>query len=431
MKKLLALLMTLAMIFSLVACGSGAASGSGSGSAAPAEGSGAAAPAEGSGSAAPAEPANADNPVLKIGGLVNQTGWFATYDYNNALEMQCLADYYNTQGGIQIGDTTYNIEVVVQDGQSDVEGIRSAAQLLADDPDIHYVIETNDFWVAGALDIFENAGIMNIMSQNNLDLSAMGPDWSYAYSFYNACPAQFSAALQFVKTEYPDATKIVYCCDDNGSNAQQAGLIQSVCQELGLEYVDEPVVFDAETTDFSAIALQLMNTGADVFIGNGDVTNTGSILKELRNNGSDMVCASVVGANAGMLKEACGLDDVTRAFTMGSDLETPENNTEIFNEIYNLFKEEYGEETASSWCGASVNNMYVLLQLMQGAGSIEVADVQAYYDGIESVDTLFGTGVPGGMETFGCNHVVATPNSVTVLRDGAVEFGGTVECSVP
>lgn len=427
MRKLFALLMALAMIFALAACGSGSGSASSAaGDASPAAASGAEAAASGA-----EEAANSDNPVLKIGGLVNQTGWFATYDYNNALEMQCLADYYNNQGGITIGDTTYNIEVVVQDGQSDVEGIRSAAQLLADDADIQYVIETNDFWVAGALDIFENAGIMNIMSQNNLDFSAMGPDWSYAYSFYNACPAQFSAALQFVKNEYPDATKVVYCCDDNGSNTQQAALVQAVCEELGLEYVDQPVVFDAETTDFSAIALQLMNTGADVFIGNGDVTNSGSILKELRNNGSDMVCASVVGSNASMLKEACGLSDITRAFTMGSDLETPENNTDIFNEIYNLFKEEYGEDTAASWCGASVNNMYVLLQLMQGAGSIEVADVQAYYDTMESVDTLFGAGVPGGTETFGCNHIVATPNSVTVLRDGVVEFGGTVECSVP
>lgn len=425
MKKFLALLLALAMVFSLAACSSGESSGKEFSS--PAE----SAPAE-TQSGGKSEPAaSSDNPVLKIGGLVNQTGWFATYDYNNALEMQCLADYYNNQGGITIGDTTYTIEVVVQDGQSDTEGIRSAAQLLADDPDIKYVIETNDFWVEGALDIFEQAGIMNIMSQNNLDFNALGEQWSYAYTFYNAAPAQFSAALAFVKEYYPDATKVVYCCDDNGSNNEQAALVKAVCEELGLEYIDSPIVFDAEGTDFSAIALQLMNTGADVFIGNGDVTNTGSITKELRNNGSDMVCAGVVGANASMLIDAAGLGDLSRAFTMGSDVDTPEHNTDIFNEIYNYFKESYGEDTASSWCGASVENMYVLLQLMQGAGSVEVADVQAYYDTLTTVETLYGTGIIGGTETFGNNHVVSHPNSITVAVDGQVEFGGTIECSVP
>lgn len=431
MKKLLAVVMALAMILSLAACGSGDASGGGSGS-----GGAAPAPAEGSGAAASAgteaaEPANADNPVLKIGGLVNQTGWFATYDYNNALEMQCLADYYNTQGGIQIGDTTYNIEVVVQDGQSDTAGIRSAAQLLADDPDIHYVIETNDFWVTGALDIFENAGIMNIMSQNNMDFTALNADMQYSYSFYNACPAQFAAALAFIKQQYPEASKIVFCSNDDGNGESQSALVQSVCEELGLEYIDQPVIYDAESTDFSAVALQLIATGADVFIGNADVTNDGSIMKELRNNGSDMICAAVIGSNASMLLDASGLSDASNAFTMGSDLATPEHNTDMFNEVYNLFKEEYGEDTAASWCGASVNNMYTLLQLMQGAGSIEVEDVRAYYDSVESIETLFGTGVICGMETFGCNHLVSHPQSITYLENGEVLYGGSVECLVP
>ncbi len=423
MKKLLALLLALAMVLSLVACGSSSSSSSSSSTSSDSSSSDAADDAE--------DADTSDNPVLKIGGLVNQTGWFATYDYNNALEMECLAKYYNDQGGITIGDTTYTIEVIVEDGQSDTTGIRTAAQILADTEDLNYVIETNDFWVESALDIFEEAGIMNIMSQNNMDFEATNADLQYAYSFFNAAPAQYSAALTFLTEMYPEATKIVYCCDDNGCNDDQAALVKAVCEELGLEYIDSPIVFDAEAVDFSAIALQLMNTGADVFIGNGDVSNTGSILKELRNNGSDMIAAAVVGSSASMLLEACGLSDVSNAFTMGVDPEDTENNTDIFNAVYSLFKEEYGEDTAASWCGASVNNMYVLLQLMIGAGSIEVADVQAYYDSITSIDTLFGTGYIGGDETFGCNHIVAHPNSITYLENGEVISYGTVECIVP
>ncbi len=430
MKKILALLMAMAMLLGcLAACGSDPADAGSKPSDTGAADTGA--PADTGKQDDAAKPGEGGNEVLKIGGLVNQTGWFATYDYNNALEMQCLAGYYNDMGGIEIGGKKYDLEIVVQDGQSDAAGIRSAAQLLADDPDIHYVIETNDFWVEGALDIFEKGGIMNVMSQNNMDFNALNENLKYAYTFYNAAPAQFAAALQFVKDYYPEATKVIFCSNDDGNGKSQAALVQSVCGELGLTYIDNPIIYDAESTDLSAVALQLMSSGADVFIGNADVNNVGSIVKELRNNGSDMIAAAVVGSNAGMLLDATGLKDVSRAFTMGSDLETPEHNTDIFNTIYNRFKDEYGADTAASWCGASVNNLYTLLQLMQGAGSVEVADVQAYYDSIDSVETLFGTGKVCGTETFGCNHVVATPNSVSVLVDGKVEFGGTVDCYVP
>ena len=114
MKKLLALLLAMAMVLSLAACGGAAASGS----------SAAEAPAE--------EAAPAGDNVLKIGALINTTGWFASIDYNNQIEMETLCKYYNDQGGIDIGGTKYQLELVVEDGGSDAEGIRSAAQRLVD-----------------------------------------------------------------------------------------------------------------------------------------------------------------------------------------------------------------------------------------------------------------------------------------------------------
>ena len=417
-KKLLALLLSAAMATSLLAgCGN---NGTQESSAPPAD----------SGAPTESTPASGNENVLRLGVLGNQTGWFAVYDYNNALEIQCLADMYNEQGGIDIGGTKYTIEVVVEDGQSDMEGIRAAAQLLVD-AGVDYVLETNDFWVEGALDIFENAGIMNIMSQNNVSYSTIGPDWEYSYNFSNGAAAQYAACFEMLKQNYPEVKSIVHCENDDGSADAKKDLIRSLCEEYGYEFIENSVIYDAEATDFSAVALQLIATGADAFIGNGAVANTGSILKELRNNGSDMVVCSAIGANASMLRDAAGEDVSTNAFTLGSDLANPENNTAVFNDLYNRFKEEYGEEAAASWCGVSVNGMYVLLQLMQGAGSIDVEDVRAYYDTITEVESLFGTARICGTETYGNNHIVAHPNSTTRLVDGEVVFGGWFDCYVP
>lgn len=422
-RKLIALLLAGCMLFALAACGGTSTEGE---SNAPV----ASDPVSSGENTPTGENTSTGDNVIRIGALCNQTGWFAIYDYNNVLEMQCLAKMINDKGGLEVGGQTYTIEIIAEDGQSDASGIRSAAQLLAD-AGVDYVVETNDFWVEGALDIFENAGIMNIMAQNNVSYTTINENWDYSYTFSNGAAAQYAAAFELLVRDYPQVKSIVHCENDDGSGEAKAALIKALCEKYGLEFIDKAVIYDAEATDFSAVALQLIATGADAFIGNASVTNAGSILKELRNNGSDMVLAGTIGANASMLKEAAGADASTNAFTMGSDLENPENNTEAFNELYNTFKAEYGDEVASAWCGVGVNCLYVLLELMKDAGSVEVEDVRAYIESAETVESIFGTANICGVETYGVKHIISHPNSTTKLVDGEVVFGGWIDCYVP
>lgn len=421
-KKLFAMLLAASMVFSMAACGSG------SGSTASSAGS-ADAPAASAASAENTTTSSGDN-VLKIGALINTTGWFASIDYNNQIEMETLCKYYNDQGGIDIGGTKYQLQLVVEDGGSDAEGIRSAAQRLVDQG-IQYVIETNDFWVEGAIDIFENAGVMNIMAQNNMNHNVMNADTKYSYSFSDACTSQFSTALDVIKDQYPEVKSIVYCCDDNGVNKEQAALVEEACKRVGIEYNDAFIVYDGETTDFSSIALKVVNSGADAFIGNGTPDNIAGLLKEVRSAGSDMVCAAVITLSPGALIAGSGLNDLSGAFTFGSDIATPEHNTDTFNELYKLFVDTYGQDNAAAWNGACMDNLYNLLQLMQGAGSTDVEAVRSYFDSIDSIETLFGTGVKCGEETFGVAHLIAHPSHALKAENGQIVYMGTYDCVAP
>lgn len=418
LKKTLALLLALSMLFAMTACG---ASGS------TAESASAPASAEEAPSAAETP---AEGNVLKIGALLNTTGWFAAVDYNNEIEMQVLCDYFNEQGGVEIGGTKYQLELVVEDGGSDAEGIRSAAQRLVDSG-VKYVMETNDFWVEGAIDIFEAAGVMNVMAQNNMNHSVMNAETKYSYSFSNACTSLYYTAIQVLKEKYPEVKSVVYACDDNGVNDEQAALVKKGCEDFGLEYIDSPVIYDGESTDFSSVALKIVNSGADCYIGNGTPDNIASLIKEVRSSGSDMVNAAVIGMGPGVLIGGSGIADLSGAFTFGSDVATPENNTELFNTIYKKFVDQYGEETAAAWNGAGMDNLYTLLQIMKGAGSIDVEAVRSYYETMETVETLYGTGFKGGQETFGNDHVISHPTHVMQLNGGKIEYVGTFECLVP
>ena len=421
-KKLLALLLAAAMILGLAACGSGR--GSGSAASTP--------PAESAkdSAAAPATNGAADGNVLKIGALLNTTGWFASVDYNNQIEMQTLCDYINEQGGLDVGGTKYQLELVVEDGGSDAEGIRSAAQRLVD-AGVKYVMETNDFWVEGAIDIFENAGVMNVMAQNNMNHSVMNAETKYSYTFSNACTSQYYTAIEVLKDQYPEVKKVVYACDDNGVNDEQAALVKAGCEKFGLEYVDSPVIYDGESTDFSSIALKIVSSGADCFIGNGTPDNIASLLKEVRASGSDMVCAAVITMGPGVLIGGSGLSDLSGAFTFGTDIADTSRNTETFNAIYKKFVDQYGEDTASAWNGAGLDNLYTLLQIMQGAGSTDVDAVMKYYETMDTVETLFGTGVKGGQETFGNDHAISHPSHALKAENGKIVYMATYDCIVP
>ena len=421
-KKLLALLLAAAMILGLAACGSG--SGSGSAASTP--------PAESAkdSAAAPATNGAADGNVLKIGALLNTTGWFASVDYNNQIEMQTLCDYINEQGGLDVGGTKDQLELVVEDGGSDAEGIRSAAQRLVD-AGVKYVMETNDFWVEGAIDIFENAGVMNVMAQNNMNHSVMNAETKYSYTFSNACTSQYYTAIEVLKDQYPEVKKVVYACDDNGVNDEQAALVKAGCEKFGLEYVDSPVIYDGESTDFSSIALKIVSSGADCFIGNGTPDNIASLLKEVRASGSDMVCAAVITMGPGVLIGGSGLSDLSGAFTFGTDIADTSRNTETFNAISKKFVDQYGEDTASAWNGAGLDNLYTLLQIMQGAGSTDVDAVMKYYETMDTVETLFGTGVKGGQETFGNDHAISHPSHALKAENGKIVYMATYDCIVP
>lgn len=411
MKKVLALFMALSLLFCLTACANGGTATSPS-------------PSQ---SAEPSETAKTE--VLKIGALANVTGWFSFIDAANVNELRTMARLINEEGGLVIGDTTYTIEIDVQDGQSDATGIRNAAQLLVNDG-CKYVIETNDFWVEGALDLFEAAGIMNIQAQNNMDFNAINPDLKYAYTFCNGAAASYDSAFRAFVEKYPDVKTVVYCQNDDGVNDTTIVLIKGLCDKYGIEYVDAPVIYDATSTDFSATALQVIASGADAFIGNGQPTNIGSILKEIRNNGSSMVCAAVVTQPASLLTDVAGVQAANNAFTLGPDLSTETNNTEIFWKIYQAVIEDHGEEASTSFTGNFANCLYVLTNLMKECGSVEVDDVMAYWDTIKTVESIYGTGNIGGMNTYGCNHLLGTPNPLGMLEDGNVVFGGWFDTEV-
>src|SRR5262245_65058673 len=83
--------------------------------------------------------ADAANKTLKIGFVGVTSGPAAAWGTSNVRSMQTLADWWNSKGGVKIGDETYDIDVVTFDDQKDpkrsIDGMEKMAQ-----EGIHYVV---------------------------------------------------------------------------------------------------------------------------------------------------------------------------------------------------------------------------------------------------------------------------------------------------
>lgn len=434
MKKSLALLLVLVFCFTLASCGAGNTGASPASSPAPAS----SAPAS---SAAPESEAPATQELktgtLKIGLLIHTTNWFAAIDMPNYYEFNAMVDYVNNVlGGWQIGDTLYQIEAVNVDGQSDNEALRAGAISLVD-AGVDFVVETNDFWVMSCEDIFEEAGVLHSCAYPVYVPGYMGPDNPMAFTASNGAVGDYASAFNVLHEAYPDVKTVIFANDDNGINELLFGLMKTYGAQYGITVLDEFIKYPGDTTDYSAVALQIVQSGADCFMGQGSPAAYGAILKEVRAQGSDAVCACVQGKPATMLMEYAGADASSNAFTLGPSTreEDKSKNTDIFNAVVEQVRKLYGDDAAKSFDGAACNNLYVMLQAMQKAGSVDPKEVKTAWENMGTVNTIYGPGTTGGETTYGiANHAIGSPRSVSIIDPTAKDgwsFWGWIDVKIP
>ena len=297
-------------------------------------------------------------------------------------------------------------------------------------------METNDFWVNSVADVFEEEGIMHVSAYCVLAPDYITENNAMAFTGSNGSAGDYKTAFAALAEYFPEVKTVVMCENDNGNIDVTYPLIQSYAAEYGIEVVDK-IIFPGDTTDYSTVAMQVVESGADCFFGSGAPDAYGAILKAVRALGSDMVCACVQGKPATTLMEYAGEEASNNALILGASTREADRdqNTEIFNALVDKVAELYGEENAANVDGAAANCLYILLQLMQQCGSVDPADVAAAWEAGGQVETIYGTGTIGGTETYGvANHAVGSPRAVSIIdpeAEGGWYFADWIETIIP
>lgn len=374
MKRLGALTLAIAMIFTLNACGSKNPGTSSSGSQGAVSSSG----------------TDGKEPI-RIGLACALSGASAAYGNFQRWSAELAAEEINAAGGIN----GRQVEIVVLDDAQDEAQAPIVAQNFCDDPTIIGVVAHGGSSLTAATQpIFEEAGLCNIAPASSSNyLSDLGYDQWLRIVVSDLAQAPRMAA--FAKNNLGcSKMAIIYSNTDAGIGIVEN--IEAVSDQLGLEIVGKETYNPGTESDFSTLITKVKSLGADVICLQSSYQDGGIILKQMHELGMDLPVVSLSTLTYRATVELAGVEAVQNLYCVCTF--NPFSEAEINKDFLAKYTAEYGEnEIPSSPCGLTYDAVNVIAEAVrQGATRENLADwIKNRVDGHEFVmkEMLLGPNV--------------------------------------
>lgn len=405
MKKALSVVLTAAMMATLMAgCGDSAADGNA------AAGASDVAAAGTESAAGTSDAAAADGAVFKIGAIGPTTGDAAIYGTAVMNAAQIAVDEINAAGGIN----GYPIEFKYEDDQSDAEKSVNAYNSLKD-------------WgmqmLMGTVTTTPCVAVADKTAEDGmfqLTPSASSTDVIVNDNVFQACftdPNQGTASAQYI-AENSLATKVAVIYDSSSvySSGIEATFVEEAANQ-GIEIVAEEAFTADSKTDFSTQLQKAQSAGAELVFLPIYYTEASIILTQADGMGYDPVFFGVDGMD-GIL----GVENFNTELAEGVMLLTPfaaDADDEKTKAFVAKYQEAYGD-VPNQFAADAYDAIYIIKAAIEEAGvtpDMSAADLGAALSGAMtsiSVDGLTGEGM-----TWQATGEVSKAPKAVVIKDGA------------
>ena len=403
-KKGAALVLSLAMVMSMTACGSSTSS-----SAAEATGS---EPA--TSTAENAVAGNTSGDAIKLGGIGPLTGGAAIYGNATKYGSELAVEEINALGGIQF-------EIKWEDDEHDPEKSVNAYNNLKD-WGMQMLVGTTTTAPCVAVSAETNADHMFELTPSASSTDVIGLDDARKDNVFQMCftdPNQGTASAEYI-SEKKLGTKIAIIY--NNSDAYSTGIYNKFVAEadkLGLEVVSATTFTDDTANDFSVQLGEAKSAGADLVFLPIYYTPASLILKQANDMGYDPEFFGVDGMD-GILD----LEGFDTSLAEGLMLLTPfsaDASDEKTQNFVTKYKEKYGD-TPNQFAADAYDCVYAIYEACQKAGvtadmsASDICDkmIETFTSSDFTFDGLTGTGM-----TWSTTGEVSKAPKGMVIKDGA------------
>ena len=346
MKRVLALALAMVMALSLAACG-------------------------GSGDTSTGDSGSSGGNVVRIGVFEPATGDSGPGGKQEMLGMQ----YANKETPtVDIGGTTYNVELVYADnGSTTDKAPTAAAELVSKDVSLVLGSYGSSVAMAGG-PVFDEAGVPAIgVGCTNPQITA-GIGYYFRICFLD--PFQGTVLANFAQEKF--SAKKAYCLGELGNEYDQ-GLINY--SEQAFDGTVEKDSFPTNTSDFTTYLNKAVNEDADVIFCPVSITYSTQIVKLAASLGIEIPILGGDTLDSNMVLEAAAGSDVqlyvSTFYQEGGSPEFDEGFKAWLSEDSTAMTNNGGNDTIAAVTAMGYDAYYVALEALKAAGSTDKAAVKA------------------------------------------------------
>jgi branched-chain amino acid transport system substrate-binding protein len=362
----------------------------------------------------------AENAKLKIGFVGVTSGPAAAWGISNQRSMEARAAWLNELGGVQIGDTTYDIEIVPFDDQKDPKRAIAGMEKMAQDG-IHYVVGPNvDDGAAAVRPVAEQNGIMYFpyAFPKELYVAPASNAILGMVANYQSGPAiyKYLMAEKGVK-------KVAFIAGNESDPLSQRDSGAAAARDLGLEVVSDSVTYQMDTTDFTPVLLPVIQTAPDLLVLSGvSPANAPQLIRSARELGYTGLISTETAQDAAVLAEGAG--ELANGFISVGGASTPELASETMKEFVTRYTEMFGEYNDES--NTKVYALeYIIETLKANPAAIDnVEEFKTTMDTFEAPNPFMVGDAKltyVGTSSFGQKRQVSVPLVVNEFKDGKFE----------
>ena len=365
MKKILAIVLCVALVLSLAACGGSSTTTS---------------------TSTATESTESGDKVVKIGVYEPLSGDNGAGGKQEVLGMQYANAVCPT---VEIGGETYQVELVISDNESSTEkAVSAASNLVASGVSVVLGSYGSAVAIAGS-DTFAEANIPCIGVTCTNALVTQGNDHYFRICFLD--PFQGTVQANLAKDEI--GATVAYCIGQQG-NDYDTGLInnfKTAAEDLGMTVVAE--YFPEGNSDFTSYLTNAKNAGAEVIFAPTSISYAQLIVEQAKDMGIP-ICAPDTWDSNVVLEATQGTDLVLYVSTFyaeGGDPEFEENIKAWINGNDEAKTNNGGNDMLSAVTVMGYDAYFVALEALKAAGSTDPADVLA------ALPNVTYTGVTGAI----------------------------------
>ena len=360
-----------------------------------------------------------------VAGLAVANGWKAGVDKVNA------------DGGITVGDTSYKLQIDIQDSKGTTDGATTAANKIVLQDNAKFILgDISDNMAEAIYAVSGKAGALyfNTLPVNGKDVPGAigqpGPDSPLLLDSVPPESYEDIVAGKYLVEKYPNAKKVAVAAISFSDYDSYKDLYTKNWGPLGLTIVGFER-FDPTATDMVPVTTKLLGSKPDaICVSRAAIPHLLGIIKAAREQGFAGPIFYCTPTDISLLLQAG--QNVTDVFGTGlapDDPNLPQGDKDAIADL----KAKYGKDFTTD-CLVGYGQIELLAQMITKAQSVDPAKVAETFATLTNpgdLQSLNGPAYVSGKQTYGVNCLIVRPVPISALVDGKAVFVRMNDIQVP